>query len=100
LGGEDNDCLTLTTYQEQFDNLFTAGALAAKAGVPTDPVESSFGWHIIYVRPYNEVAASLEALLADSPGGLLLTGLLATSKIVVASEYGRWDASVGQIVAI
>ncbi len=99
LGGEDNDCLTLATYQEQFDNQFTAGALAAKAGVPTDPVESSFGWHIIYVRPYDEVSASLDALLNESPGGLLLTGLLATSKIVVASEYGRWDAAVGQIVA-
>jgi parvulin-like peptidyl-prolyl isomerase len=100
LGGEDSDCLTLGTYQEQFDNQFTAGALAAKAGVPTDPVESSFGWHIIYVRPYAEVADSLAALLADSPGAQLLTGLLATSKVVVASEYGRWDAAVGQIVAI
>lgn len=99
LGGEDSDCLTLATYQEQFDNKFTAGALAAKAGVPTDPVESSFGWHIIYVRPYDEVSASLKTLLDESPGGLLLNGLLATSKIVVASEYGRWDASVGQIVA-
>lgn len=100
LGGEDNDCLTLGTYQEQFDSKFTAGALTAKAGVPTDPVESSFGWHIIYVRPYAEVADSLKALLADGPGALLLTGLLATSKVVVASEYGRWDAAVGQIVAL
>jgi len=99
LGGEDGQCLTLATYQEQFDSAFTAGALAAKAGVPTDPVQSSFGWHVIYVRPYAEVADSLAALLAESPGGLLLTGLLATSKIVIASEYGRWDASVGQIIA-
>ena len=100
LGGEDSDCLALGTYQEQFDSKFTAGALAAKAGVPTDPVESSFGWHIIYVRPYAEVADSLTALLADGPGALLLTGLLATSKVVVASEYGRWDPALGQLVAL
>jgi len=99
LGIEGNACLALATYQEQFDSQFTAGALAAKAGVPTDPVQSSFGWHIIYVRPYDEVADSLEELLAETPGSLLLTGLLATSKVVVASEYGRWNASVGQIVA-
>lgn len=100
LGGEDSACLALGTYQEQFDSKFTAGALAAKAGVPTDPVETSFGWHIIYVRPFAEVSDSLKALLADGPGALLLTGLLATSKVVVASEYGRWDAAVGQIVAL
>ena len=100
LGGEDSDCLTLGTYQEQFDSKFTAGALAAKAGAPTDPIESSFGWHIIYVRPYAEVADSLKTLLADGPGALLLTGLLATSKVIVASEYGRWDPAIGQIVAL
>jgi parvulin-like peptidyl-prolyl isomerase len=99
LAGEDNDCLALSTYQEQFDNKFTAGALTAKAGVPTDPVQSSFGWHVIYVRPYDEVADSLSTLLDEAPGALLLTGLLATSKVVVASEYGRWDASLGQIIA-
>lgn len=99
LASEDNDCLALSTYQEQFDSKFTAGALTAKAGVPTDPVQSSFGWHIIYVRPYDEVADSLGVLLDESPGALLLTGLLATSKVVVASEYGRWDASLGQIIA-
>lgn len=100
LGGEDSACLALGTYQEQFDSKFTVGALAAKAGVPTDPVETSFGWHIIYVRPFAEVSDSLKALLADGSGALLLTGLLATSKVVVASEYGRWDAAVGQIVAL
>lgn len=99
LAGEDNDCLALSTYQEQFDSKFTAGALTAQAGVPTDPVQSSFGWHVIYVRPYDEVADSLASLLDESPGALLLTGLLATSKVVVASEYGRWNASLGQIIA-
>jgi hypothetical protein len=52
------------------------------------------------VRPYAEVADSLKTLLADGPGALLLTGLLATSKVIVASEYGRWDPAIGQIVAL
>ena len=99
LAGEDNDCLALGVYQEQFDNAFVVGALKARAGVPTDPVKSSFGYHVIFIRPFDEVADSVEATINEQPGQYLLSGYLATSKITVASRYGKWDPSVGQIVA-
>ena len=100
LAEEGSECLTLATYQEQFDKLFTAGALQARPGVPTAPVQSSFGWHVIYVRPFDEVAQSIEASLAEQAGELLLSGYVATSEVRVASRYGRWDPSVGQVVAL
>lgn len=100
LAEEGSECLTLTTYQEQFDKLFTAGALQARPGVPTAPVQSSFGWHVIYVRPFDEVAQSIEASLAEQAGELLLSGYVATSEVRVASRYGRWDPSTGQVVAL
>jgi len=99
LAGEDNDCLALGVYQEQFDNDFVIGALKARAGTPSEPVKSSFGHHIIFMRPYDEVADSIEKSLAENPGQYLLSGYLATSKVTVASRFGRWDPSVGQIVA-
>ena len=99
LAGEESECLPLSVYQEQFDNAFVVGALKARAGMPTDPVKSSFGYHIIFIRPFDEVADSIEETIAEQPGESLLSGYLATSKITVASRYGKWDPSVGQIVA-
>jgi len=99
LAGEGNDCLALGVYQEQFDNAFVVGALKARAGMPTDPVKTSFGYHVIFIRPFDEVADSVEATINEQPGQFLLSGYLATSKITVASRYGKWDPSVGQIVA-
>lgn len=100
LANEGSECLLLSVYQEQFDKLFTAGALQARPGVPTAPVKTSFGWHVIFVRPFDEVAQSIEASLAEQPGEQLLTGYVATTQVRVASRYGRWDPSVGQVVAL
>jgi foldase protein PrsA len=97
LGSTDGDCISLSDYQSQFDSAFTAGALTAKVGVPTGPVKSSFGYHVIMIRPFADIKASLVMMLSKSPGILLMTGFLATHKVTIASEYGRWDAATGKI---
>lgn len=99
LTGADNACMKLSEYQTNFDADFTAGALQAKPGIASGPVKSSFGYHIIYVRPFVEVAADISTLLAIDPGELLLTGFIATSKINIDSAYGRWNAASGSIIA-
>lgn len=99
LGDNDNECLALSVIQSQFDTGFTAGALQAKAGIAYGPVKSSFGWHIILIRPLAEISDSLNALLATDPGHTLLTGHLATTPISVKSSYGRWDPATGEIIA-
>ena len=97
LGSTDGDCIALSDYQSQFDSGFTAGALTAKVGVPTGPVKSSFGFHVIMIRPFADVKASLMLLLSKSPGMSLMTGFLATHDVTIASEYGRWNAATGKI---
>ena len=97
LGSTDGDCISLSDYQSQFDAGFTAGALLAKAGVPTGPVKSSFGYHVIMIRPFADIKASLMLMLSKSPGMMLMTGYLATHDVIVASEYGRWDSATGKI---
>ncbi|MBM3805605.1 MAG: peptidylprolyl isomerase [Actinobacteria bacterium] len=99
LTGADNACITLTEYQSNFDTDFTAGALRAKAGVAFGPVKSSFGYHIIYVRPFIEVAEDISKLLNTSAGVNLLTGFIATSKIKIDSAYGFWNPARGGVVA-
>ncbi|NBY62265.1 MAG: hypothetical protein EBQ54_08260 [Actinobacteria bacterium] len=98
LGGTDNACITLAEYQSGFDADFTAGALLAKPGVAYGPVKSSFGYHVIYVRPFVEVAEDISKLLAKNTGANLLTGYIATSKIKVDSAYGVWSSARGGII--
>lgn len=104
LGGQTADgkttpCMSILEYQQGFDPAFTRGALAAKAGVPYGPVQSSFGWHVILLAPWDDVRdAALELVSAD-PGPNLATGWLANADISVDPAYGRWDPATGTIAA-
>ncbi|MGA1353089.1 MAG: peptidylprolyl isomerase [Ilumatobacteraceae bacterium] len=99
LTGQSGECIALNEYQAGFDPDFVRGAFAAGAGVPTEPVKSSFGWHVIYVRPFTAVSESLSATLNGAPGEYLLLGTLASADISVASRYGKWNPLSGQVVA-
>ena len=99
LSGRSGECIALNEYQAGFDPDFVRGALAARVGIPTEPVKSSFGWHVIYVRPFTAVAESLSKTLNGSPGEYLLLGTLASADISVASRYGKWNPLSGQVVA-
>lgn len=99
LTGRTGDCISINEYQAGFDPDFVGGALAARTGVPTQPVKSSFGWHVIYVRPFTAVADSVAKNLNDAAGEYLLLGALADAKISVASRYGKWNPLSGQVVA-
>lgn len=99
LSGQSGDCISLNEYQAGYDPGFVQGALDARTGVPTEPVKSSFGWHIIFVRPFTAVSDSVSANLNSAPGEFLLLGALANADITVASRYGRWSPLAGGVVA-
>jgi hypothetical protein len=99
LGSQDGDCIPLADYQTQFDKDFVAGALTAKAGVPTGPVKSSFGYHVIYVRPFDDVKLSATTLMKTNPGEFLISGFMATANVKVGSKYGRYNPATGTFVA-
>ena len=90
LANGDEPCSPLASLQESFDGDFMVGAVAAKAGVPTGPVKSSFGWHIILSHPYSEVNKSIASVLSTNTGDALLAGFMASSDISVNSTYGTW----------
>ncbi len=104
LGGQTSDgkpspCMSILEYQSGFDPAFTAGVLAAKAGVPYGPVQSSFGWHVILVEKWDTVKNAVLNLVKAQPGANLATGWLANSHITVDPAYGHWSSAAGSVVA-
>lgn len=97
--GKTSPCMSILEYQQNFDPAFTRGAIAARAGVPYGPVQSSFGWHVILLAPWGDVKDDVLSLVKAEPGPNLATGWLANAAITVDPAYGRWDAATGTIAA-
>lgn len=106
-GGELRDgtaCFTddgLATFVPEFAD----GVRGAAVGVPTDPIKSQFGYHIILVTENRTNFADLKDAM---PSSLLAEGndkfqtemekAWADAKISVNSRYGEWDAATQSIV--
>lgn len=77
-------CYPTEQFELQFIPEFVDAALAAEIGVPTAPVESEFGWHIIQLLPADQ--------LGDQDAVVLR---LATFEdrydIVIDPRFGQWD---------
>ena len=97
--GKPTPCMSILEYQQNFDPAFTAGVLAAKAGVPFGPVQSSFGWHVILLEKWDDVKAAALAVVNAQPGANLATGWLAHADITVDPAYGHWVPATGSIAA-
>ena len=52
-------CTLLSTFESQFVPSFVDASRVAVIGVPTDPIESEFGFHVIRVRTFDEVSEEL-----------------------------------------
>ncbi len=94
----DNDCISVVQYQRQFDMDFVRGALTAEAGAVVGPIKSSFGYHLIESRPFDDVKESLSTIFESNTGASLADAALLNSDVRVDSSFGKWDASSGVIV--
>lgn len=97
--GKPSPCMSILEYQQSFDPAFTRGVLAARAGVPYGPVQTSFGWHVIRLATWDEVKDAALAVVNAEPGPSLATGWLSNADITVDPAYGRWDPATGTIAA-
>jgi hypothetical protein len=101
LGTAQNDCIPVQNALQNFDPGFTAGALEARAGVASPPVESSFGWHVILHRPWDEVAQSVIALhRPGDSGGYLYDGFMVTTGVDVSPRLGTWNPGSVSVLPI
>ena len=97
LANDNEPCTDMTFFQQQFDSDFMVGAVAAKAGVPTGPVKTQFGFHIILNHAYDDIKTSLEKVASEKPSTSNLAGFMAASDITVNSEYGVWNGAMATL---
>lgn len=101
--GGDLGCTTLGSYVDEF----AIGAFEAEIGTPTEPIRSSFGWHVILVTERTEpvdldldqIRANAEEVLNATRGQPLvnewLLRVIGEAEVSVEPEYGSWVTDPG-----
>lgn len=95
--GGDLGCNLLGNFVPEF----AQGAFEAEIGVPTEPVQSSFGWHIIMVTERNQPDVDAEVVRENAATVLnanrgtplveeWLLGVVAEADVAVEPAYGSW----------
>lgn len=77
-------CRPVTNFSSTFIPEFVDASLAAEVGVPTQPVASEFGQHVILVMPFEELAGD----------DLILARLIALGQwndVDVDPQIGAWE---------
>lgn len=94
-------CVQLSTLADQIVPEFVTALRTAEVGVVAPPFEvSGVGWVAILIRPYSEVAADVAQVLGPATAGRLSREAVASAKIWISPEYGRWDPETQQIVDV
>jgi parvulin-like peptidyl-prolyl isomerase len=86
----------------RFVEPFAEAALAAELNVPTDPVETEFGFHVLLVTDRTdadpdevpsdeELTEEMSQTLLDQALNEWFEGILLTADVVVEEEYGTWS---------
>ncbi len=79
---------------DAYDPAFAAALTAATVDVPTAPVESQFGFHVILLRDDEEEAIeSLTAASANEALNTWFTDQFEAAEVTVDETYGTWQAT-------
>lgn len=88
--GGDLGCSAPDAYDPAFAEALTTAAV----DVPTAPVESEFGFHVILVRDDEEEAIeTLTATAANEAANTWFTEQFEAAEVTVDETYGTWQAS-------
>jgi parvulin-like peptidyl-prolyl isomerase len=83
---------------EGYDPAFAAALTAAEVDVPTAPVESQFGWHIILLRDdelptADEARETLTAEAVNEAANTWFADQFENAEVTVDEAYGTWQAT-------
>jgi hypothetical protein len=97
----DSACVPTSQYAQAFDPVFTAAAHATPGTEVSEPVETTFGWHVIMHRPWAEVGSEIvTAHATDTTGRHVLDARLAGDDIRIDPRYGRWNPATNRVEPI
>lgn len=89
-------------FLAQFDPTFVQTALALQPGRIAEPVQTQFGWHVIYLmsRDVQPLEAVREQLVTSASGQTFADWMqerLRTADVTVNPRYGEFDIATGQV---
>jgi len=84
-------CSASDEFATTYVTPFADAALAAEIGVPTAPVESTFGFHVILLRPFDEAQADITAFF--QPQEFAITRTIEQADVYVDPRYGTIDGN-------
>ena len=92
--GGNLPCGTTVDFSQQYIPEFVEAALEAEIGVPVGPVESQFGYHVILLRPYDDISPEeLQPILATAQ--FRFDFAAQEVDVYVHPRYGSFNASSG-----
>ncbi|MBM3718468.1 MAG: hypothetical protein FJW53_05790 [Actinobacteria bacterium] len=89
----DDPCQRVQDFQVSLDPAFVTAMVNARVGVPTGPIQSSFGWHVVLNRPFDEIGDALRTTISDKTGTSLLAGWMTGADIVIDPKFGTWNTA-------
>ncbi len=94
-----------TTFTSQLDPTFAQAALALTPGQISQPVQTQFGWHVIYlkdvqVQPLSAVRDQIAAAAAGQVFQTWLTDQVRSADVSVNPRYGFLDRATAQVEAV
>jgi parvulin-like peptidyl-prolyl isomerase len=97
--GGDLGCSASESYVAEFAEALTG----AEEGVPTEPVESEFGFHIILLREdevptEDEIVEQLRAVAIGTATNTWFIEQVEAAEVTVDEKYGTWQANPPQVV--
>jgi parvulin-like peptidyl-prolyl isomerase len=88
-------CSSTGTFANTYIPEFVDAALAADVGDPVGPVASQFGFHVILVRPFDDLGDELDAVLAEP--ALRFDLVVTDLDGFVDPRYGTFDGARGVV---
>jgi hypothetical protein len=89
-------CDTTASFAQNIVPEFVEAAFDATIGEPTEPVASQFGYHIILVRPFDDVVDDgIADLYADT--GVRFRRAARAAEVHVDPRYGYFDPDAGVV---
>ncbi|CAN5383816.1 peptidylprolyl isomerase [soil metagenome] len=84
-------CMNVGEFRQQFIPEFVDAALDAEIGQPTGPVESQIGYHVILVRPFDEIQDVPEARTVFESDGVRFRRAARAADIRIDPRFGAFD---------